>query len=91
MPVDPRLWTDRRRARARLACAWWLLGSAVLLLTPVHAWTPLVGWAPILTLVVSPWLVMLALEPALPLRMLATCRPRRARRVDPAAPWHAQR
>src|SRR5690625_2027600 len=78
MPIDSRRIALRRRARIRLAMAWLAAGSALLLLTPVSAWSPALGWAPLLALVVSPLLVALALAPALPLRLLAAClRPRR--------------
>lgn len=80
MAVDPHTVALRHRARVRLALTWLLAGTALLLFTPISAWSPALGWAPLLALVVSPLLVVLALEPALPLRLL-TGRMRRRRRA----------
>lgn len=55
----------------RLLMGWLGAGSLLLLATPLRAWTPLLGWAPALWLLVSPLLMWLALEPDLPLRWLA--------------------
>lgn len=79
MPIDSRRIALHRRARIRLALAWLVAGSALLLLTPVSAWSPTLGWAPLLVFVVSPLLVALALDPALPLRLLAACLRQRRR------------
>ncbi|HET7266597.1 MAG TPA: hypothetical protein VFJ15_00650 [Oleiagrimonas sp.] len=79
MAIDPYTIALRRRARVRLALAWLAAGTALLLLTPVSAWSPTLGWAPLLALVVSPLLIALALDPVLPLRLLAT-RARQRRR-----------
>lgn len=65
----------------RFLYAWFTAGLLMLLLTPLQAWTPLLGWAPTLWLLVSPLLMLLALQPALPLRLLAVwLRHRRTRR-----------
>lgn len=79
MNIDSRIIASRRRARARLALAGLVVGSALLLLTPVSAWSPTLGWAPLLVFVVSPLLIALALDPALPLRLLAACLRQRRR------------
>lgn len=56
---------------------WLVLGTLTLCLTPVSAWTPLMGWAPALWLVASPLLLLLVADPWLPLRLFAVWRRRR--------------
>ena len=61
----------------------WLLAGTVLLLTtlvPVH--TDALGWTPAFWLVGAPLVMLLALEPALPRRLLALLRPRRRRNAS---------
>lgn len=84
MPVDPRLSVQRRHVRARIALGWFVVGCATLVLTPLAAWMPPVGWAPMLVLVVSPLLIVLALEPGLPVRLVAAA-------VRSGRPMHARR
>lgn len=65
--------------------AWLILGTLTLLLTPLTAWTALMGWAPALWLVVTPLLMLLMAEPRLPLKLLAAgWRRRSSRRRNPA-------
>lgn len=65
--------------------AWLALGILTLLLTPLTAWTALMGWAPALWLVASPLLMLLMAEPRLPLKLLAaSLRRHSARRRNPA-------
>lgn len=69
----------------RVLLAWLATGSLLLLLTPLQAWTPLLGWGPALWLLVSPLAMLLALEPALPLKWLAAWLRRRSSRRCHAA------
>lgn len=89
MPIDPRGQALRRAARGRLAGYWLLAGVVLLALTPLRAWTPLLGWAPLLVLVVSPCVMLLALDPGLPLALVAgALRERRHRRARaPGLAW----
>ncbi|MFC5581518.1 hypothetical protein [Rhodanobacter terrae] len=69
------------------AAMLWLLGGGALLLTtlvPPH--TELLGWTPACWLAGAPLVVLLALEPALPRRLLTLCRPRR--RARHGMVWH---
>lgn len=78
---------DRRSHLLAIAVSW-LSGGAVLLLTTlVPAHTALLGWAPLLWLLGTPLALLLTLEPALPLHLLARrARRRRTRHLRPA--WH---
>ncbi len=91
MPVAPHLLARRRRARVHMALAWLLVGSAALIVTPLDAWMPLVGWAPMLVLVVSPLVIAVALDPALPARLVVTLLARRGQlRASPGCcAWRA--
>jgi hypothetical protein len=83
MPALPSPHHQRLLGTAML----WLLGGGALLLTtlvPPH--TELLGWTPAFWLVGAPLVVLLALEPALPRRLLALCRPRR--RIRHGLVWH---
>jgi hypothetical protein len=69
-----------------IALLWLLGGGALLLTTVVPAHTALLGWAPALWLLGAPLALLLALEPALPLRLLAHWSRRHPRQPRPA--WH---
>jgi hypothetical protein len=60
-----------RRQRMCAATAWLVAGTALLVLTPLTAHTALLGWAPALWLVGAPLMLLLVLEPRLPLQLLA--------------------
>ena len=60
--------------------AWLVLGLLILALTPLTAWTALLGWGPAVWLVVTPLLMLLVAEPRLPLRLLAAWLRRERRR-----------
>ncbi len=60
--------------------AWLVLGMLILALTPLTAWTALLGWGPAVWLVVTPLLMLLVAEPRLPLRLLAAWVRREQRR-----------
>ena len=66
-----------RHQRGLIASAWLLLGSALLLLTPLPAHTAALGWAPALWLVGAPLALLLVMQPRLPMRLLATALQRR--------------
>ena len=68
------------------AVLWLLAGSGLLLTTLVPPRTELLGWAPAFWLIGAPLVVLLALEPALPRRLLALCRPQRHARHSLV--WH---
>jgi hypothetical protein len=68
------------------AVLWLLGGSGLLLTTLVPPHTDLLGWTPAFWLVGAPLVVLLALEPALPRRLLALRRPRRRARQNLI--WH---
>jgi hypothetical protein len=74
--------SSRRRQRMQVAACWLGVGAALLVLTPLPAHTAALGWGPALWLVVAPLVLLFALEPRLPLRVLAMQRqgvPRRLR------------
>jgi hypothetical protein len=76
-----------RHHRLLAAAMAWLLGGGVLLLsTLVPARTDALGWTPAFWLLGAPLVVLLALEPGLPRRLLALRPPRR--RLPHAAIWH---
>ena len=77
----------RQHQRFLGAAVLWLLGGSGLLLTtlvPPH--TDLLGWTPAFWLVGAPLVVLLALEPALPRRLLALRGSRRRARQNLI--WH---
>jgi hypothetical protein len=77
----------RRHAHLLAIALLWLCGGGALLLTTlVPAHTALLGWAPALWLLGAPLALLLVLEPALPLRLLARGARRHARPPRPA--WH---
>ena len=77
---------DHRRHQRLLAIAvlWLAGGSASLLTTLVPAHTALLGWAPLVGLLLAPLAVLAILEPGLPRQLLAR---RQARRAH-APRWH---
>lgn len=77
---------DRRRHQRLLAIAvlWLAGGSALLLTTLVPAHTALLGWAPLVGLLLAPLAVLAILEPGLPRQLLA----RRLARRAHAPRWH---
>lgn len=77
---------SRQQSLALAAACWLLAGAALLLTTLIPAHTPLLGWSPAFWLVIAPLAVLLVLEPSLPGRLLALCRPRR--RATASAIWH---
>lgn len=76
----------RRRQRSMVAFIWLLLGSALLMLTPLPAHTTALGWAPALWLVGAPLALLLVLQPRLPLQLLAVALQRRQVRVRRITP-----
>lgn len=60
-----------RQQRSVIATIWLLLGSTLLLLTPLPAHTAALGWTPTLWLLGAPLTLLLILQPRLPLRLLA--------------------
>ena len=69
------------------AALWLLAGSALLLSTLVPWHTAWLGWTPAFWLLGAPLMVLLALEPQLPRRLLGSSRARRPLRDDLV--WHA--
>lgn len=65
---------------------WLLAGSVLLLTTLVPPHTELLGWTPAFWLLGAPLVVLLALEPALPRRLLMLRQPRQ--RTLHATVWH---
>lgn len=57
---------------------WLLAGTGLLLTSSLAAFTPLLGWGPLLWLVISPLVMLCIREPQLPLRLLAHMWPIRA-------------
>lgn len=70
---------DRRRHERLLAIAllWLAIGGTLLMTTLVPAHTALLGWAPLLWLLVAPLALLLILEPGLPRALLRMQRTRR--------------
>jgi len=64
---------DHRRHDRLLAIAllWLAAGGALLLSTLVPAHTALLGWAPLVWLLLAPLALLLILEPGLPRQLLA--------------------
>ncbi|MEW9571659.1 hypothetical protein ABQJ54_07840 [Rhodanobacter sp. Si-c] len=60
-----------------IALLWLAAGGALLLTTLVPAHTALLGWAPLLWLLVAPAALLLILEPGLPRQLLARKQVRR--------------
>ena len=77
---------DHRRHDRLLAVAllWLAIGAALLATTLVPARTALLGWAPLVGLLLTPLALLVILEPGLPRQWLAR---RRARRGG-AVRWH---
>ncbi|HEX7339003.1 MAG TPA: hypothetical protein VF271_03615 [Rhodanobacteraceae bacterium] len=80
--------TGTLHRRRRMALAWLGIGSALLAMTPLPAWTAGFGWGPALALVASPLLVLLVLDMGLPLRLLKRIKPPRQ---HPQAVWRTSR
>ncbi|MGH8160354.1 MAG: hypothetical protein ACREPQ_19750 [Rhodanobacter sp.] len=59
------------------AALWLLCGSALVLTTVVPMHTALLGWTPAFWLIGAPMIVLLALKPTLPHRLLLSARPPR--------------
>lgn len=59
-----------------IALLWLAIGIALLVTTLVPLHTVLLGWAPLLWLLVAPLTLLLILEPGLPRQLLALRRPR---------------
>ncbi len=55
----------------KMLCAWFIAGALALLLTPLPARMASLGWAPLLWLLITPLLILLAVDPCWPLRLLA--------------------
>lgn len=73
-----------RLNRTLVAAIWLASGSLLLLLTPLPAHTTALGWAPLLWLVGAPLIILLILQPRLPMRLLTALLmawPVRTRRV----------
>jgi len=69
---------DRRHDRLLgIALLWLAAGTALLATTLVPAHTALLGWAPLLWLLVAPLALLLILEPDLPRQLLARRHARR--------------
>jgi peptidoglycan/LPS O-acetylase OafA/YrhL len=78
--MRPQLLPSPHHQRLFAAAAIWLcLGSLLLLTTLVPAYTGLLGWTTTFWLLAAPMIVLLALEPQLPRRLLMR---RRSRRVQ---------
>lgn len=69
---------DARRHRALVALVWMLCGL-FLLVTPLARPNPVTGWTALFWLVGAPASLLLALQPRLPLRLLARAPARRPR------------
>lgn len=82
----PTLSSPHHQRLLGAAMLWLLGGGALLLTTVVPPRTELLGWTPAFWLVGAPLVVLLVLEPALPRRLLASCRLRR--RAPHTAIWH---
>ncbi|HKR77613.1 MAG TPA: hypothetical protein VJR95_13230 [Rhodanobacter sp.] len=70
---------DHRRHERLLGIAllWLAAGGALLVTTLVPAHTALLGWAPLLWLLLAPLALLLILEPGLPRQLLARRHARR--------------
>ncbi|GAB3790473.1 hypothetical protein [Dyella agri] len=70
---------DQRRHERLLGIAllWLASGGALLVTTLVPAHTALLGWAPMLWLLVAPLALLLVLEPGLPRQLFAQRRAHR--------------
>jgi hypothetical protein len=70
--MRPTLFDHRRHERLLgIALLWLATGGALLATTLVPAHTTLLGWAPLLWLLVAPLALLLILEPGLPRLLLA--------------------
>lgn len=68
-----------RRHRARVALVWMCCGLA-LVLTPLAWPNRVMGWSALFWLIGAPAILLLALQPRLPLQLLARASTRRPRR-----------
>ncbi len=69
------------------ATSWLLVGAFALLTTLVPAHTELLGWTPVFWLLAAPLIVLLALAPGLPRRLLMRRRRRRLSAIH-GVMWH---
>lgn len=70
---------DHRNHERLLAIAllWLAVGGTLLMTTLIPAHTALLGWAPLVCLLVAPLALLLILEPGLPRQLLALRRAQR--------------
>ena len=61
-----------RRTIALIALAWLAAGMLLLLLTPLSGHTDALGWTPTFWLLLAPMSVLVALQPRLPLELIAS-------------------
>lgn len=61
-----------RRTIALIALAWLAAGMLLLLLTPLSGHTDALGWTPTFWLLLAPMSVLVALQPRLPLELVAS-------------------
>ena len=60
-----------RRLRALFALAWLFAGAVLLAFTPLSAHSEQWGWTPAFWLLLAPASLLVALQPRLPLRLVA--------------------
>lgn len=60
-----------RRIRALIALAWLALGTLLLLVTPLSGHSEAWGWTPAFWLLLAPASVLVAMNPRLPVSLLA--------------------
>jgi hypothetical protein len=60
-----------RRLRALMALGWLFAGAVLLAFTPLRAHSEQWGWTPVFWLVLAPASLLVALQPRLPLRLVA--------------------
>lgn len=60
-----------RRLRALIALAWLVGGALLLLLTPLSGHSETLGWTPAFWLLMAPASVLVAMNPGLPMSLLA--------------------
>jgi hypothetical protein len=86
--MHPQLLPSPHHQRLSAAAAVWLcVGSFLLLTTLVPAYTGMLGWTTTFWLFGAPLIVLLALEPQLPRRLLMHRRSRRMR-ASHGVVWH---
>jgi hypothetical protein len=76
-PMRPNASTAHHERLLGAALLWLLAGGLLLITTLVPARTEALGWTPAFWLLGAPLVLLLALEPALPRRLLRAVRPRR--------------